>query len=68
MPTCACRVSELMMAEKVKEACGPRGRHDPDRVAYRHGSDDGEVMLGGCRVAGERPRMRTQDGRSASDL
>ena len=41
--------------------CGPRGKWDPDRVAYRHGTDDGEVTLGGRRVAVERPRMRTKD-------
>jgi len=50
------------MAEEVEEVCGPKGRHDPDRVAYRHGSDDGEVTLGGRRVAVARPRMRTRDG------
>ena len=34
-------VLEELMAEEVEEVCGPRGKHDPDRVAYRHGSDDG---------------------------
>src|SRR5512132_2048744 len=29
---------------------------------YRHGTDDGEVTLGGRRVAVKRPRMRTKDG------
>jgi putative transposase len=55
-------VLEELMAEEVEEVCGPRGRHDPDRVAYRHGSDDGEVTLGGRRVPVERPRMRSKDG------
>ena len=55
-------VLEELMAEEVEEVCGPRGRHDPERVAYRHGSDDGEVTLGGRRVQVERPRMRTKDG------
>jgi putative transposase len=53
-------VLEELMAEEVEEVCGPRGKHDPDRVAYRHGSDDGEVTLGGRRVGVERPRMRTR--------
>jgi transposase-like protein len=57
-------VLEELMAEEVEEVCGPRGKHDPDRVAYRHGSDDGEVTLGGRRVGVERPRMRTKDGES----
>jgi putative transposase len=57
-------VLEELMAEEVEEVCGPKGRHDPDRVAYRHGSDDGEVTLGGRRVVVQRPRMRTKDGES----
>ena len=55
-------VLEELMAEEVEEVCGPSGRHDPDRVAYRHGSDDGEVTLGGRRVPVTRPRMRSKDG------
>jgi transposase-like protein len=55
-------VLEELMADEVEDVCGPRGKHDPDRVAYRHGSDDGEVTLGGRRVQVERPRMRTKDG------
>jgi transposase-like protein len=54
-------VLEELMAEEVEEVCGPKGRHDPDRVAYRHGSDDGEVTLGGRRVPVARPRMRSKD-------
>jgi putative transposase len=57
-------VLEELMAEEVEEVCGPKGKHDPDRVAYRHGSNDGEVTLGGRRVPVERPRMRTKDGES----
>jgi putative transposase len=52
---------ELMEAE-VDEVVGPKGRHDPDRTAVRHGHDDGEVTLGGRRVPVERPRARSADG------
>jgi len=55
-------VMHELMASEVQEVCGPKGKHDPDRVAYRHGSDDGQVTLGGRRVAVERPRMRAKDG------
>jgi putative transposase len=51
-----------LMAEEVEEVCGPRGKHDSERSAYRHGSDDGEVTLGSRRVVVERPRMRSKDG------
>ena len=57
-------VLEELMCEEVEEVCGPKGKHDPDRVAYRHGSDDGEVTLGGRRVQVTRPRMRSKDGES----
>ena len=55
-------VLDELMAEEVDEVCGPRGKHDPDRVAYRHGTDDGAVTLGGRRVPVQRPRMRAKNG------
>jgi transposase-like protein len=51
-----------LMSEEVEEICGPNGKHDPERVAYRHGGDDGEVTLGSRRVGVRRPRMRAKDG------
>ena len=42
--------------------CGPKGRHDPDRAAVRHGAGRGSVTLGGRRVPVSRPRARTVDG------
>jgi transposase-like protein len=53
-------VHELMELE-VTEVVGPKGKHDPGRVAKRHGHDDGSMTLGGRRVAVRRPRMRTAD-------
>ena len=47
-----------LMEEEVTDVVGPRGRHDPDRVAVRHGYENGEVTLGGRRVPVERPRVR----------
>src|SRR3954454_24420255 len=52
---------ELMEAE-VDEVVGPKGRHDPERSAVRHGHEGGEVTLGGRRVPVSRPRARTADG------
>src|SRR5438034_2515761 len=53
-------VHELMELE-VCEVVGPKGKHDPDRVAKRHGHDDGSMTLGGRRVAVHRPRIRSAD-------
>jgi putative transposase len=52
---------EVMEAE-VDEVVGPKGKHNPDRRAVRHGHEDGEVTLGGRRVPVERPRARAVDG------
>jgi transposase-like protein len=51
-----------LMEEEVDEVVGPKGRHDPDRVAVRHGHEAGEVTLGGRRLPVERPRVRSADG------
>jgi putative transposase len=51
-------MAELIDAE-VAEIAGPKGRHDPNRTAYRHGSEDGKVSLGGRRIPVRRPRVRT---------
>jgi len=50
-----------MMDHEVESLAGPRGHHDPNRVAVRHGSDAGLVTLGGCQVAISRPRVRSAD-------
>jgi putative transposase len=44
---------------EVDEVVGPKGRHNPDRVAVRHGHDDGSMTLGARRVGVRRPRVRT---------
>jgi putative transposase len=51
-------VHELMELE-VDEVVGPKGTHNPDRTAKRHGHEDGSMTLGGRRVQVRRPRMRT---------
>lgn len=53
-------VHELMESE-VEEVVGPKGKHDPDRTAKRHGHEDGSMTLGARRVKVSRPRMRTAD-------
>ena len=42
-------VHDLMEAE-VTEVVGPKGKHDRDRTAKRHGHEDGSMTLGGRRV------------------
>lgn len=51
-------MAELMELE-VTELVGPKGRHDPQRTATRHGTEPGCVALGGRRVPVRRPRVRS---------
>jgi putative transposase len=51
---------ELMGAE-VEVLVGEKGKHQPHRTAYRHGTEDGSVTLGGRRVAVRQPRVRSAD-------
>ena len=56
------QVMQSLMEADVAAACGPRGKHNPDRVATRHGTERGSVTLGGRRVPVTRPRVRAADG------
>lgn len=51
-------VQELFEAE-VTRLAGPKGKHDPDRRAYRHGQEDRQLTLGGRRVQVSKPRVRS---------
>jgi putative transposase len=56
------QVLEIMLAEDVARLVGAKGRHIPERSAVRHGSEPGQVTLGGRRMRVRRPRVRTADG------
>jgi len=58
---------ELLEAE-VDQVVGLKAKHNPERTAVRRGHEDGEVTLGGRRVAVERPRVRTADGEAEVPL
>jgi putative transposase len=62
------RVLRKLLEAEVEGIVGPRGKHNPDRVAVRHGHEDGEVTLGGRRVEVSRPRVGTADGESELPL
>jgi putative transposase len=54
-------VVHQLMEREVDEVVGPKGKHNEDRTAKRHGHEDGSMTLGGRRVPVSRPRMRTAD-------
>lgn len=54
---------QILMEEEANEKCGgPKGKHNPDRQAFRHGTVPGKVALGGIWTEMERPRLRSIDG------
>ena len=55
-------VMQAMFDAEITAVCGPKGRHDPERAAVRHGAGRGSVVLGGRRVPVTRPRARTTGG------
>jgi putative transposase len=54
-------MGELIDAD-VTEIAGPKGKHDVNRTANRHGTEAGKVTLGGRRIPVRRPRVRTVAG------
>ena len=55
------KVLDVLLEQDATALAGSKGRHDPNRTALRHGSDDGLVTLGGRRVSIRRPRLRSAD-------
>ena len=59
------QVMQALMDESVTALAGPKGRHDPNRIAVRHGDENGSVTLGGRWVAvrpAAGPQRGSQDG------
>jgi len=54
---------EEIFEHELTQVVGPKGKHDPARRAYRHGSEPGAVTLGGRLVEVERPRARSRAGK-----
>jgi len=60
--SCGLQVVAEIMAADVDRICGPKGRHDPARSVYRHGTEERLMPLGGALVGVDRPRMRAKGG------
>jgi putative transposase len=55
------QVMTALMEGDVTALAGPKGKHDSERRAVRHGQERGSVTLGGRRVPVQRPRVRAVD-------
>ena len=56
-------VFRKLLEIEVTMKVGEKGKHNPNRQAYRHGYETGEIILGARKVKVQRPRARTLDGR-----
>ena len=59
------KVFTTMLEDDRTAICGPRYAHEPERPASRAGTTPSEVVLGGRKVAIQRPRVRTAAGEVA---
>lgn len=48
--------------EEIGQVVGPRGKHDPERQAYRHCRERRQLTLGDRRVEVAKPQARTKAG------
>lgn len=60
-------ISELLEQE-VNEICGARRKRTSTRRAYRYGTQQGYIVLGGQKVRIDKPRVRTKDSRREVQL
>jgi hypothetical protein len=51
-----------LLEEDVEALAGPKGKHNAERTAYRHGTERTRVVMGGGKVSIEKPRVRGKDG------
>ncbi len=56
------QVLEALMEGDREALCGPKGRHQVERTAWRGGSADSRVVLGGRQVEVPRLRVRSAAG------
>ncbi len=58
-------VFHTLLEENVSELVGPKGQHQTERQAYRHGHEPSSLTLGGRKVIVEKPRVRSCQGEEA---
>ena len=54
---------KAMIDEEVEQLADQRYVHNDQRLAFRWGSEEGHVIFSGRKVAIERPRVRSKDGK-----
>jgi transposase-like protein len=52
-------VLQQMFEREVEELAGPKGKHNKERIAYRHGTEQTKIVYGDKKVSVSRPRVRS---------
>src|SRR6266545_2754037 len=52
------KVMDELLEQELVALVGPKGKHDAERTATRHGSRHGQVVLGGRKVQVDRKSTR----------
>jgi hypothetical protein len=60
------QVMLVLMDESVTALAGPRGKHDPDRAAVRHGTGDGSPAAKPREISSRSARLNRNGDRLAS--
>lgn len=60
------QVASCLLEDDVVKLCGAKSERVLNRVANRHGSQPGYIILGGQKVAVRRPRVRSAEGEEVS--
>jgi transposase-like protein len=55
-------VIDAIVEDEVAAVCGPKGKHDSNRVATRHGSESAKLKFAGQNVDVRKPRARSMRG------
>ncbi len=57
-----------LFEQDAEALAGKKGKHNPDRKAYRHGYEQTKVVLGGEKRGVMKPRVRSADGKEELPL
>lgn len=61
--TLGLEVMQQILELDVEALAGRRGEHDPERAAYRHGTEKTKVVMGGEKRQVTKPRVRSKSGK-----
>jgi putative transposase len=56
-------IMRTLLEEEVERLAGEKHKHNPDRQGLRWGKEESHVVFGGRKIAVERPRVRSLDGK-----